>query len=96
LTCHPWPPKEVGLIGFSDHFYAAESLSTTGGSGCGLSPPATSLVSRGVSTTGCGNGDPSPVQFFAGILSIVDLLKAGGAVAPTTHALRQGTAYRLT
>jgi hypothetical protein len=77
----------VGVIGFPDHSDLAESLSSPGGSGCGLSPPATCLVSPGVSTTGCGSGDPSSARSLAGILSIVDLLKADVAVAPT-HDVR--------
>jgi hypothetical protein len=80
LTCYTWLHHGVGVIGFPDHSGLAESLSSRGGSGCGLIPPVTSLVSPGFSTTGCVNCDRSPVRLFAGILSIVDLLKADVAV----------------
>jgi hypothetical protein len=59
----------VGVIGLSDHSSLAEGLSSPGGSGCGFSPPATCLVSSGVSTAGLGNG--SRLRAVDGSLSIV-------------------------
>jgi len=66
----------VGVIGFSDHSNVAEGLSSAGGSGCGLSPPATCLVCCGVSTAVCGNSGGSLSRPVEDTSSIVVLLKA--------------------
>jgi len=79
----------VGEIGLPDHSNLADGLSSPGGSGCGLSPPAICLVCSGVKTAGCGNFDGSPLWSIEDTLSILASSQRDAAVNRVHESARK-------